>query len=87
MDLAILSIQISGFSGVEIIKEQRLSFADKVGYMGKIGDLPYCLLLNLQICFSGGTFGLFTGMSLLSCLEMAFWIIKFFITCILGGMK
>jgi hypothetical protein len=35
----------------------------------------FYIILNL---FLGGTLGLFTGMSLLSVFEVAFWLVRFF---------
>ncbi len=82
-DVAIVRFQISGQNIVQFKKDLRLTFADQISNFGKTmylhcactfsseGLTDYCYL------FSGGTLGLFTGMSILSFCEVIFWLLRF----------
>ena len=57
------------------VRTRRLSFFDKLSGFGKIINhtgLPV-------ICCLGGILGLFTGISILSVVEVAFWIIRYLV--------
>ena len=59
------------------IKSSRLSFFDKMSAFGKLFMLLYCNVYHFHII--GGTLGLFTGISILSMVEVVFWISRFWL--------
>ena len=58
------------------VMSRRLSFFDKMSAFGK--DPNWFLFLNI-VSNLGGTLGLFTGISILSMTEVAFWIFRYLI--------
>ena len=73
-DIAIVSVTFESKKFVRTIMDKKVSFVDKLATLGKIK--PSESFFYLKISFKGGTLGLFTGMSLLSLAEMAFWTFK-----------
>ena len=59
----------------------KVKFTDKLAAFGKCNFTLriYCLMFTAIFNFSllGGTLGLFTGMSILNMIEIAFWLLKF----------
>ena len=69
---------------MEIVKDEKVTFADMVGTIGKFLSVfvskVYFLevheYINSWLNFSGGNIGLFCGLSVLSILEVLYWIYK-----------
>ena len=57
------------------VRTRRLSFFDKLSGFGKITSHTELFV----ICCLGGILGLFTGISILSVVEVAFWIIRYLV--------
>ena len=61
-----------------LTRDRRYLFVDLVGTIGN--TLSHYLLLNVlvdkSLVFPGGNLGLFLGLSILSLVEVAFWIVK-----------
>ena len=76
-DFAFLTIQVPISQTVLYQRDISLSITDKIGQLGKLKIL---ITVNVKamslIVISGGTIGLFTGMSILSMVEVCFWIYK-----------
>ena len=60
---------------VKVVEQDvRVTFAGTLSNLGKnIADSRFLALFSGVILILGGTFGLFTGMSLLSLIEILFW--------------
>ena len=78
-DIAIVKVRLESNKYMRTVKDRRLTFADKLSAFGthftvvKSKNLiPYLK----DVFFTGGTLGLCTGMSLLSMVEIAFWLMK-----------
>ena len=74
-DLALVTIMFEKKKYVRTIKNIRMTFTDKLGAFGNIFRIIKESNL-FQIHILGGTLGLFTGMSILSMVEIVFWIFK-----------
>ena len=61
------------------VMSSRLSFFDKMSAFGKCLMKVFCFIQsNFFLQFLGGTLGLFTGISILSMMEVVFWIFRYF---------
>ena len=58
---------------------KRLSFFDKLSGFGK--NIKKLFFNICKKIISGGILGLFTGMSILSMVELTFWIVSYFTRC------
>ena len=81
-NIAVAQFQLAGQIVTQIKRDIRVTFADNVSNFGTGQMLNFCCSLANATVFSGGTIGLFTGMSILSIFEVFFWIIR-----ILAGTK
>ena len=74
--IAIVRVQLSSNRVTKIITSKRVSFTDHIASLGKIlkNHKPNHRLFMKT--FLGGTLGLFTGMSIMSMLELVFWIAR-----------
>ncbi len=72
---------------LEIVKDIKVTFPDILGTVGEyINLLKICLIrINLFISHSGGTIGLFTGLSLISVVEIFYWIYRYVIILIVNA--
>ncbi len=61
---------------LEVMKDIRVTFPDMLGTIGKYILYFVSTFLTTHILLSGGTIGLFTGLSLLSVVEIVYWIYK-----------
>ena len=68
---AIVNFQIATSSVSRTTHDLRQSFADKLSTFGKVNSRYISVHL-----YSGGTLGLFTGMSILSMVEIVFWLFR-----------
>ena len=59
------------------VMSRRLSFFDKMSAFGMYNLLE---LSKANFSCSGGTLGLFTGISILSMIEVVFWIVRYLVT-------
>ncbi len=63
----------------KVVRSARVSFSSQVANLGNnlLSDI-FIKYINTDIyyCMTGGIIGLFTGMSILSVAELAFWIFK-----------
>lgn len=73
-DIGIISIRLGTKKYIKTIMDKRVTFTDQLGDLGMYLMVDLCMLTLLQIL--GGTLGLFTGMSLLSIVELGFWVVK-----------
>ena len=75
------------FERPEFIRTQtskRVSFPDKLGAFGKTQNyLSEYQTILLNFISTGGTLGLFTGMSFLSMVEIIYW----FLQCVFSSLK
>ena len=72
--IAIIEVQLASNRVTKIVTSKRVSFTDHIANLGKIENAEYTTLF--QIHFSGGTLGLFTGISIMSMFELIFWITR-----------
>jgi hypothetical protein len=79
-DIAHMTLYIPRPKVLEVVQDKKVTFADMLGIVGEVyipenqcfgGNLPTCL-----ICILGGTIGLFTGLSLLSVIEIIYWVYR-----------
>ena len=56
-------------------RTRRLSFFDKLSAFGRLSSE----ILSLHVLILGGILGLFTGMSILSMVEVVYWITRYFV--------
>lgn len=79
-DIAKLTIEIAQPRVVEVVKDNKVTFPDILGTIGELAcyvkNLTLFNLWKMDCMFSGGTIGLFTGLSLISVIEIFFWIYK-----------
>ena len=86
-DLAFLTIEIPPSDVLFYERDVSFSFTEKVSALGKCqmsSDENYSVLHN-NIPIIGGTLGLFTGMSLLSFIEVGFWLFRIFYKLVFGA--
>ncbi len=84
--LAFVRITVTRDNVFHIKKEPRVTLADKIANFGELGFIHNIIIVQGRViyalegdtffCFAGGTVGLFTGMSVLSFCEVAFWMFK-----------
>jgi hypothetical protein len=77
-DMALITVQIPHEFALNVEQDRKTSFVDK---LGTVGEAEHSILCNAIVLFkvyliSGGTLGLFSGLSLLSIVELAYWIYK-----------
>ena len=86
-DLVEVTVMFERPEFIRTSTSKRVSFPDQLGAFGNKYSM-LCMSSNLERFFTllGRTLGLFTGMSLLSMVEMLFWIVKCFINS-LGWKK
>ena len=78
-DIAIVNVKMESGKYIRTIKDKRMTFADKLAAFGRLFKSLEKFNLHRFEHFSlllGGTLGLFTGMSILSMVEIVFWIAK-----------
>ena len=71
------------------VLSRRVSFFDKMSAFGKTAK-ELLVMYNRNgrfFCISGGTLGLFTGISILSMIEIAFWIVRYVVKHIFNGKE
>ena len=74
--LAKLSIEIPAPRATRIKKVKRVNFGDQLGTLGN-NALQTCMdSTESTFLFSGGTLGLFTGLSLISVVEIFYWMYR-----------
>ena len=74
-ELAKITIEISDPRITTIQQRVSSTFSEQLGVVGKACHyIIYSLMQNLL--FSGGTIGLFTGMSIISMIEALYWTVK-----------
>ena len=75
---AFVNVQMASQSVTRIMRDIRFSTADKLSTFGRrFFDGKLIFLLGwVTLFFKGGTMGLFTGMSILSFLELVFWSLR-----------
>ena len=76
--LAILEIEIASPTMIQSRLSQRTTLANQIAILGVFFSFAqYRTILNsINSYFTGGTLGLFTGMSILSIVEVFYWLIK-----------
>ena len=77
-DFAFVTIDLQN-NFVKMRRDIKISFLNRVGTIGKANLMHFRPVLSIHILLQilGGLLGLFTGMSLLSMIEIGFWLIKF----------
>ena len=63
--------QLASPKAIVMEKKARFTFMDQISLLGE-GSSPLTKTFII-LCFQGGTIGLFTGLSLVSLIELAFW--------------
>ena len=74
-DLAKLTVVITEPKVMLIKKDIKTTFTDQLGVIGKLKFVAVARLLKM-IYLTGGTIGLFTGVSLISMMEALFWMLR-----------
>ena len=62
------------------VMSSRLSFFDKMSAFGKKFQIHRAICYIFNILITGGTLGLFTGISILSMMEVVFWVVRYLVT-------
>ena len=80
-DVVKLTLQIAHPTVVKIEKDVSTSFAEIIGVVGMYGNKSVkghatCLTCARNVSVTGGTLGLFTGLSLISIVEAVYWMLK-----------
>ena len=78
-DIALLTVEIAQPRILELVKDIKVTFPDMLGTIGKKKNehiYPIRTLKFYEEIFSGGTIGLFTGLSLISVVEVVYWVYK-----------
>ena len=78
-DISFVRVVIANDKVVSYKRELKVSFSDRIATFGNeyLAESTYFRInIMLNISFLGGTMGLFTGMSLLSLVELIFWMWK-----------
>jgi hypothetical protein len=78
-DIAHMTIDIVSPRVLEVQRDVKVTFPDMLGTIGKCThfDRKHIVVQNLTkmyVLFSGGTIGLFTGLSLISIIEFVYWV-------------
>ena len=84
-NMVILNFQMAGQSVTQMKKFKKTSFAKTLSNIGKSTSLKLIKKLS-RFFFSGGTVGLFCGLSILSIVELRYWILCYVYKC-LKNMK
>ena len=71
-----LSNQIQSSNVLQLKKDVSTTFTHLVGVIGKSSVIRNHLNESKMSSFLGGTLGLFTGLSIISMVEAAFWVYK-----------
>ena len=76
-DISFVRVVIANDKALSYKRELKVSFSDRIATFGNeyLINLFWNIMLKAYI-FLGGTMGLFTGMSLLSLVELIFWMWK-----------
>ena len=61
---------------------KRVTIVDKIGMLGAQKSTCLCYPFTKRIFLSGATVGLFTGLSLISLVELAFWVSRMVIDAV-----
>ena len=75
-ELAKITIQISDPVVMTVQKRVSSTFSERLGVVGRAKNNCRALEYFKYRSLSGGTIGLFTGMSIISMIEALYWIIK-----------
>ena len=82
-DIAVVTILVDSDQIMKIEQDVRVTLVDKIGMLGASspsrGKILCLGILNVflnSLPVSGGTIGLFTGLSIISLVEAAFWIFR-----------
>ena len=73
-ELVLVNIQIGKSTAMQIKKDVRVSFSDQLATIGN--DSFIRLIIRKMSFIQGGALGLFTGVSIISLIELVFWIQK-----------
>ena len=72
---AVVNVQLAVATVSRTTQDLRQRFADKISTFGE--KRTVCQEFDNNCFITGGTLGLFTGMSILSMVEVAFWIMRY----------
>ena len=81
-NIALVEIEIVSQWVSEVSRHKKTNLSGQIGTFGivsKCSCRERMLFLNV---FLGGTLGLFTGMSIISMFELAYWVGKAFFVCV-----
>ncbi len=89
-NVARVHVEVAKPTVLRVEKRKNASFADQLGTVGEIikEGLKHIGISHCNRSFnSGGTVGLFTGLSLISVVEALYWIYQTIFACLSGRMS
>ncbi len=75
-DVARITFVVSDPNVMQIMRNVRVTFPDQIAAVGIRSELMMALKPGLNLLCTGGTLGLFAGASLISLVEVVFWIYR-----------
>jgi hypothetical protein len=75
-DIAHMTLEIANPKVLEVVRDIKVTFPDKLGTVGRNSKSETFDEEIKSKCFSGGAIGLFTGLSLISIVEIFYWVYR-----------